>query len=473
MDSQSSTSVRTYLSTPERIDPANVLTIADLEISSSLASGLVEWDSARQISAALAESWESVGAKTIRFRLRGGLRWSNGDRIKATEYKMSLERAKREYGTALRSLFDIVENINCPDDRTIAFHLRVPVLESGVLKKLTEPMYGLVGTASNGRIDLSRSSGPFVLVSHMSDELSLKANPHWWARTDALPTRVVIRRPPLKKLNGHFESDDWANLFMATSLISAERIAALKKAGLSTWERSYDKLFFIAPCARFLKEFGPDAFKSLSMNIDVDRLMAGLTGYSRARQIFPRGYALFNSEFDDRGASPQPKRIGRPLEVLMMDTDSGDTIKEHLIKEIASATGAQVDVTTVKPNAIGSMRMNEKFDFLAASLAVADPNYEGAVTFFFTADPPIFLSGEPPHDFAAQIAKARSIANEIEKGQRFKEIVSLAVTSGYVQPLFHFSSMTFAKPGLDLAHVPPSDEIVAFSKIRIANRSRK
>ena len=200
--------------------------------------------------------------------------------------------------------------------------------------------------------------------------------------------------------------------------------------------------------------------------------MAGFNGYSAARQIFPRGYALFDSEFMEPSPQPAP-RLDRPIELLMLENDSGTALQERMARELKDITGRAPNVTMIRSNEFGQKRMDGKFDFVAASLAVSDPNYEGAVTFFFTSDPPIFLSGPPPFDFAEQIAKARTIENEIEKGRRLKDVSLAAVRSGYAQRLFHFSSLTLAKPGLDLTHVPPTDEVVAFSKIRIVKGSRR
>ena len=244
-------SVRTYLAISEELDPANIATLADLELSVSLASTLVEWDGARQVSGALADRWEIPSSKEIRFHLRKGLRWSDGDGITSSQFKRSLERAKREYGKALRSLFDVVNQIESPDESTLAFKLTVPVAESGILKKLTEPMYGLVSSNADGRIDFKRSSGPFVRAASTKNEIHLKANTHWWAYTNSLPDDVIVRQTPAKNLNGHFENDAWANLFMSTSLLGADRLSALKRAGFSIWERSYDKLFFCGAVQTF------------------------------------------------------------------------------------------------------------------------------------------------------------------------------------------------------------------------------
>jgi hypothetical protein len=465
-------SVRTYLPFGEKLDPANVLTLADLELSTALASGLVEWDESRQVSAALADRWEQSGPQMMRFHLRAGAVWSDGQPIVASQYKRALERAKREYGESLRSLFDVLASIECPDESTLAFKLTVSVAESGLLKKLTEPMYGLVSTTSDGKLDLSRSSGPYVVASATKSEIALRANARWWGAAPSLVGQVLIRPTAAARPDGRFEMDEWANLFTSTSLLSPERLAALKASGFSIWQRSFDKLFFLVPSERFLKAHGPAAFKAIASRIDVKHTMKGFGGYSEARQVFPRGYSLYEPAFVE-AAPPANTALDRPVELMMVGNDSGSALRDGLSGEIERVTGHRPHLTTIKPTEIGTKLSGGQFDVYAGSLAVADPNYEGAVTFFFSAHPPVFPSGVAPNDFAEQIASARRLPTEEEKGRRLKEIVLSAVRAGFVQPLFHFSSLTLAKPGLDLTRVPPTDEVVAFAKIRTASGPRR
>lgn len=58
--STSMKSVRTYMNFPKEIDPAHILSMADLELSVALGSPLVTFDQERQITSALAEKWEII-----------------------------------------------------------------------------------------------------------------------------------------------------------------------------------------------------------------------------------------------------------------------------------------------------------------------------------------------------------------------------------------------------------------------------
>ncbi len=114
--------VRTYMNYPEIIDPAHILSMADLELAISLASTLVTFDDNRSPIAGLAKSWHIEGQK-IKFILRDGLKWSNGEKITAEHYRLSLLRAKKLYSGDLKAFFDSVEKIEAPNEGTVVIRL--------------------------------------------------------------------------------------------------------------------------------------------------------------------------------------------------------------------------------------------------------------------------------------------------------------------------------------------------------------
>ncbi|MEK6773592.1 MAG: hypothetical protein AABY64_06610 [Bdellovibrionota bacterium] len=89
------------------------------------------------------------------------------------------------------------------------------------------------------------------------------------------------------------------------------------------------------------------------------------------------------------------------------------------------------------------------------------------MSFFIERDPPFISSTLTPNDFSAQMTKARSLPTLKERAAKMREIIIAAQEAGHVLPLFHFSSLAIAKPGIDLSEVPNSDETVLFSKVRM------
>lgn len=458
--------VRTYMNFAGEIDPAHILTMADLELSVALATPLVVFNNERQVVSGLAETWAILPPDRVSFTLRKNLNWSDGSPVKAADYKSALERAKRLYANDLKALFDSITRIEAPDDHTLVFVTKGAAAESGLLLKLTEPMYGLVALKGGG-LDLSKSVGPFFVKEKSGDTLTLEANKNWYAYAQEMPSLVEIKRPKDGiDLMGSFENDEWPNLTSGSSLMPKDTFDHLKKNGFKTWQRSLDKVFSLYPSRRFLKDGGANFIKLLAKKVDSASLLMGLTGFTAAEQFFPRGYELYS------GQQPKIRATDNwsgksAIVVLMLDTPVLAGMRESLAKTISTLSRHSAKIEVI-PTAKLSERMKRgDFDILGVQIAVADPNFEGAMSFFIEKDPPFIPSGEGSADFAAQLRQARGLPTSAERAARMREIIVRAQEAGHVLPLFHFSSLAIAKPGVDLSEIPNSDETILFSKVRM------
>lgn len=459
-------SVRTYMTIPKEIDPAHILSMADLELSVALASTLVTFDQERQITSALAEKWEITAPKEIQFKLRKNLLWSDGTPVLAEHFKLSLERAKRAYPNDLKALFDGIDSISATDSATLKITTKTDVEKSGILLKLTEPMYGLL-FIKDGKSDLSKTSGPFSLEKQKDTEVTLKANSHWYSYNAKMPSAVEIRSIPKDTdLIEHFRKDEWANLVSGSSLMQASTLKELEKAGFKTWQRSLDKVFSLYPTKAFLKNHGEKILRSVSTKVDCDKMMKGLSGYSRADQFFPRGYELWSAA-SPRVVAPESLPKLNKIKILMPATTYTASLKDKIAPAIAKATNIQTELEVVPLSALNERMTRGDYDLLATGIAVADPNFEGAMSFFIEREPAFIPSTESPMDFSAQLRTARGLPTSKDRAGKMKDIILKAQEAGHVLPLFHFSSLAIAKPGIDLSQIPNTDETVLFSKVRM------
>lgn len=464
----SMSTVRTYMNYSENIDPARILTMADLELATSLSSTLVMFDENRELVSGIAKFWRPAEGNKIEFTLRDNSKWSDGVKITADQYKQSLLRAKKMYPNDLRPLFDSIEKIEAPDDLTLVITTKDKVTTSEILLKLSEAMYGLVALDKLGNLDLSKSSGAFVVESHTKDLLSLRVNRNWYQYKNGMPEKVELRKPaPNADILAGFSKDPWANLVTGNSIIKEELLGGFKKEGFKTWQRADDKLFALYPSKMFATHGGSEVIKLLSQSPKVTDLLIGLSGYSVAEQFFPRGYALWSSA-SPKAEKAKIKQFSKAIKIIVPESYFAIPTKERLpqiIKEITKALDVTVEVVPLAK--INDRMKAEDYDILATGIAVADPNFEGAVSFFIERDPPFIPSGPAPCDFAAQIKSARSLKSVKDRAEKMKEIIIHAQEAGYVLPLFHFSSIAVAKPGVDISEIPNTDETVHFSKVRI------
>ncbi len=461
----SSKTIRTYMAFSQKVDPATILTMADLELSIALATPLVPFNDERQPVSALAEKWVPAGPNKMVFTLKPNLKWSDGSSITAQQYKECLERAAQAYPNELKALFDSINKIEAPDDRTLVFVTKSDVTKSGIVLKLTEPMYGLL-RIKNGKPDLSVTAGPYVLKSEKENELVLSVNSHWYQYHPEMAGIVEIRRPAKgSNIIETFASDEWVNLASGSSLMKASVGDSIKSHHFKVWQRALDKVYSLYPSKAFIDRGGSEFIKILAQRLDKNKVLTGFSGFTTADQFFPRGYELWSMtppKLEEAKATPF-----KSIKLLIIDGSVAAAVKENLSREIKEIASSNVDAQIVPPQEFEARAKAGNYDILATQIAVADPNFEGAMSYFFEREPAFIQSAKAPLDFAKQTQEARGLATSKERAQRMREIIIKAQEAGFVLPIFHFSSMAIAKKGVNLSAVPNSDETVLFSKVRM------
>ena len=298
MATNSSKSIHTYMSYGLPLDPSNVRTLVDLDLSYALGATLTEWSDSRELVSGIAKSWEISSKNEIVFKLRDGLKWSNGEPVIAGQVVASLNRAKKLHSESLKSLFEQIKEISAPEKNLIKFTLETDAANSGILAKLTEPMYGLLFIKENGDIDLSKTVGPFKLVSANEEMIELRQNQNWFKYNSMMAEEVLIKRPPSgEEVQDRFAKDEWVNLMTSSSLVEQSVNDLFIKQHFSIWNRSLDKIFFLSPGPRTTTAEGRELFKVLNKSLDRSILTAGLSGFNLSQQFFPSGYVLFDPEF--------------------------------------------------------------------------------------------------------------------------------------------------------------------------------
>lgn len=470
MSKETANTVKTYMPFTLPVDPANVRTLVDLDLSYALGATLVGWSKTRELVSGLAESWSITGEKEITFKIGTAAKWSDGSAVTADQAAKSLLRAKRMHGDSLKTLYDYVTSIEAKDAKTLVFKMNVAAATSGIVKKLTEPMYGIVWVKDGDTIDLSVTTGPFTLKSVSESEIELSLNKLWIFTQPNMPKAVQIRRPPAgEEIQDSFLKNSWANLLGSSSLLPVETSEKFKKAKYEVWHRNLDKVFFFAPGPRLTNEDGRALFKYMNQHIDRAAITKGLSGFNLAEQFFPQGYVLFDPEFKKGGSKTSLPEVfrKRPLEILAAESRMSDILQKDIRNTVKGLTGIEPTFKLVSLANFEKTRAEGNYDFVAGSLPVNDPNVEGAMGFFFGLTPPIIPNaGEGANDFQARVKKVRLNPDHLERNLEYRRIFTAATQSGSLLPLFHYSTIVIAKDGIDLSQVPTTDETVAFSKVR-------
>lgn len=460
--------IKTYMSFGLPIDPANIRTLTDLDLSYALGASLVDWTESRALSPGLAESWDFPSDKEVAFHLRTNAKWSDGAPITADQVIKCLDRAKK-VRPELKILFDIVESIKAPDAKTVAFKLKIPVATSGIVKKLTEPMYGLTFVKPDGDLDLTKTAGPFFLKAASDKELTLVVNKHWWGYVPSMADEVVIRQPRSGDAAEGAVFDEWVNLVGSSSISEAAIDKRYGANSYAVWHRQLDRTFFFSASPKLDGATGRSLLKALSQKLSRQTLTKGLSGYRLTPQFFPSGYVLFDPEFQEQkdGTEIPPEFKKKPLEVLIAEGRISETLKKNLAASLQEATGHAPRFISVPLKEFDAARSAGNYDLMATALPVNDPNIEGALSFFFGLTPSIIPNaGSGNLNFKERIEKAQRLENVDTRHREYRQVFTDATHSGCVLPLFHYSTIVVAREGIDLSGVPSTDETVAFAKVQ-------
>lgn len=150
----------------------------------------------------LAEKWEFVSDTAYKMYLRKGVKFHNGEDLKAEDVKFSLERATTEVGAHIKTYSQDLDNVEIVDDYTVILHLKkvnFPFFASLahswgsiVNKKEVEAQGENYGTPAGTAV----GTGPFKFVSwQKSDRYTLERFDDYWDEKAKFKT-LVLRSIP-------------------------------------------------------------------------------------------------------------------------------------------------------------------------------------------------------------------------------------------------------------------------------------
>ncbi|HZH46258.1 MAG TPA: ABC transporter substrate-binding protein [Roseococcus sp.] len=174
-----------------------------LTFNANIYEPLIRRDRNLGLEPALATSWEQVNPTTWRFKLREGVKFSDGSPLTAEDVLFSIARA-RGPGSNVGSFFASVADVRRVDDFTIEMVTRQPdpilpnnLTSFGVMSKAwlernnAARVADLTAREENFATRNAMGTGPFMLSSREPDRRTvLVPNPNWWDRAEHNLTRV-------------------------------------------------------------------------------------------------------------------------------------------------------------------------------------------------------------------------------------------------------------------------------------------
>ncbi len=165
---------------PATFDPQLAEDNAALAVAAELYEGLTRVGLDGILQPGAAESWEpSADGLAWSFRLRDGLRWSDGEPLQARHYAEALQALVAADSIApFAALYSAIESIEATGPRELRLRLHQPLPHLPALLALpaASPRH-----PSGGQPDRRPGNGPFRLLERRAGEsLLLERNPHYW-----------------------------------------------------------------------------------------------------------------------------------------------------------------------------------------------------------------------------------------------------------------------------------------------------
>lgn len=182
---------------PPRLDPALSTALVDRQVMNQIFDKLVDLDVNLKVIPALATSWKVTnGGLTYTFKLRSGVKFTDGTVLDAAAVKYGLDRNRTLEGSARKNEMSSIKEVKVIDPQTIQIILSQAY--GPLLAVLTDRAGMIVSptAAKKAGADFQNApvgSGPFTFVSRVrQDNITLNANKGYW---DGAPKidRLVYR----------------------------------------------------------------------------------------------------------------------------------------------------------------------------------------------------------------------------------------------------------------------------------------
>jgi len=470
---------------PDTLDPQRARTDAAFNILRDLFEGLTAIGPQGQPVPAAAESWTvSEDGLEYVFRLREGLRWSNGDPLVAEDFAAGMRRlVDPATASPYAQVFEPAANaaailrgeqppvslgVSAPDARTLRIRLEhpAPYLLGLLAQPGTFPVHGPTLArygAEHARPGRMVSNGAFVLSDWVvGSHVVAERNPSYWNAAAVQVARVHFVH--------HADAGAEFRQYRAgeldfTYVVPPQQYDWLRKnlPGELHISPQLNVYYYGFNLSRPPFKDNPDLRRALSLVIDRERLTSAVTGLGEAPAWgwVPRGVSDYTPQQFDYAAKSQEQRVAEARELYAR---AGYSAANPLTVEIRYNSGEvhsrlAVAIAAMWKEALGveTKLYAEEFRALLQSIQRKDTqvfrsswvgDYDDAYTFLqlLRSGFGINLTGYSNPAYDALLAEATRTADTARRRALLEEAERLMLADHPALPLYFYVNKHLVKP---------------------------
>ena len=468
---------------PETLDWNRAHTPIETYILLNIMEGLVAFDSQMKVQPALAKSWTiSPDGKTYTFKLRDGVKWTDGVPLKAKDFVYSWKRLLSPITAAAYAyfLFDVAgaEDFNkgklkdfsavgvkALDDQTLqvklarrvahwiqlpTFWVTFPVREDVVQKHGPD-------WEKPGRVV---TLGPYSMISHDIDsKIVLKANPNYYGQKGNIEqiTALIVKDASTALTLYESGKIDFLNTISTLDLKRFEKSPDLKVF-------PYLKTAYIGFLTNKYPITNPKIRRAISMAIDKNKFGDILHGHQTAATSFVPPPLMASSKslglpFDPTRAKAELKSAGLDtaaslkLEILLPNWDKPIVASQFIQNELKKNLGIDVSLQPYDNKTYRSQLDMRTFPLYLTSWSADYPDADNFLS--------LFLSGAGNNrtnwknaKYDQLVLNARNLTDPKARAKIYLEAQKILLEQdAAILPLYYEPNLALVKPrvhGLEL-----------------------
>ena len=466
---------------PESLDPQRATGVSAGNVLRDLYEGLTGISPTGELIPAAAESWRlREDGLEVTFRLRAGLRWSNGDALTARDFVAGLRRVvDPATASGYARMFGVIAGataiadgrqpastlgVDAPDDQTLVIRLDRPAPH--LLALLAHPAASPVH-----RLDLAAATKPGARIGNgayrlqrwvVQSQLELVRNPAYWNDAQTTIDRVVYL--PTEDLNSELKRYRADELDVTTSVPATQ--AAWIRANLggelhvATYLGSY---FYGLNVTQAPFKGQPGLRRALSMAIDreviVNKVLNGLA--APAWSFVPPGTRDYTPQVPAWAAWPRERQLSearrlyaaagyteaRPLAVELRYNTSDDHKRIAVVVAAMwkQALGVRVRLVNEEWKVFLQNRKLRRVTQAFRNTWIADANDAMDFAALLTANHPRNDSGYDNPAYEQWLAAAASVADPLARSSALEAAERAMLDDAPIVPIYFYASKHLVK----------------------------